>query len=143
MFVAFSVAHAAGDHDVGDVIRFTEVIVDVNPGFPGWNPATSVFYCPYDGLYFFTASIIRDWGGDKFRICLKKSNDTGNVVCISNYVSSEAIGNELSTSSTMSAVVRCQAAESVWLEMTAYGGYLYDVSSLHYNHFSGWLLRDE
>ena len=139
--VAFSVANAVGTYELGDIVAFTDIITDINPGFPGWDGNTNTFVCPYNGLYFFTASIFREYTEDNVLICLKTSSDTSNIVCILNHVMSNDVGDYLSYSSTLSAIVQCQVGEYVWLEVVAYGGIIMDYSSYHYNHFSGLLLR--
>ncbi len=49
--------------------------------------------------------------------------------------------DEVSSSSTVEAIVHCEAGDSVWLEVVQYGGLLYDAPGLRFNHFSGILLR--
>ena len=73
-FVAFSVAaNGTETYDQYDVIKFPHIFTDVNPGVPGWNPATNMFVCPYDGYYMFSFTLYKEPDYSNFRARLSTS----------------------------------------------------------------------
>ena len=130
------------DYNIGDIIKFPHTFSNVNPGFPGWNPATNMFTCPYSGYYMFIVTLYK-WDGSliyNYHAHLTMS-DAGDVTGIFNYhaFSSDV---EVFYSSSMSAIVPCNQGEHVWVEMRSNDVKLVDYSSAHYNQFSGLLIKE-
>ena len=142
--MAFSVATESSEaYEIGDIIRFPQIITDVNPGFPGWNAETHMFMCPYSGLYLFIATIYRNYNFDNILACIRKSNlqEGEDIVCLENFV----IVSDVSTpiySSTMSTITHCQAGGSLWVEVRGHDGDLSDAPIRRHNHFLGMLLKE-
>ena len=135
-FVAFSVAADTTEtYSNGDVIKFHHVISDVDPGFPGWNPQTSIFYCPYDGYYFFVVKIFRHHEKENNTAYITTSGNA-NVVSLFNLVTAATAAN---AASTMHTVIPCQTGEAVWVK----AGSDFDLldNANHINQFSGFLLK--
>ena len=74
--IAFS-AHASQDRDYNDddVVIFDEIVTNINGAFQANN---SVFLCPVDGLYAFSAHVLST-SGHKMRasVCRKNSYKAG------------------------------------------------------------------
>ena len=56
------VTNTQESYDEGDIIKFHEDYANVNPRFPGWNPATNM----YDGFYFFIVTLYKTTNYDSF-----------------------------------------------------------------------------
>ena len=144
--VFFSVAsNREVTYNSGDTIHFHHTFSNVNPGFPGWNPATNMFTCPYSGYYMFVATLYRGGGPEyekhNYQAQLTMS-EGGDLTRMYNFLSDSHHGS-VTYSSSMSAIVPCHQAENVWVEMRTFDGVtLNECSTCYYNQFSGWLMKE-
>ena len=127
------------NYDAGDIINFHEVLADVNPGFPGWNPATNMFTCPYDGYYFFIVTLYKSTTTSYNADARLRSTSTSTIARLDNhrqdYQSNLAYSHY---SSTMQAIVPCGQGEQVWVQMVSSASLS---GGLHRNQFSGRLIK--
>ena len=147
--VFFSVAASQEEpYEQGDIIKFHHVISNVNPGFPGWNPATNQFTCPYDGHYFFMANIYKFDGANPYNTnnyTRLRMSGVEDIVELRNERLEERGGDMVIFSSSMSAIVPCESGQQVWVAMTAdtsEGEREIHDSFVHRNHFLGMLIRE-
>ena len=137
-FVFFSaVATSIEAYEPGDIIKFHDTIVNVNPGFPGWNPATNMFKCPYDGYYLFIVTLHKAAPAEYNHFARLRSTATSVITELRGYQDNVS-GSYSRSSSTMHAIVACEQGEQVWVEM-----YLYTASTYGYrfDQFSGLLIK--
>ena len=137
-------ADKSEDYQVDDIIKFHQTITNVNPGFPGWNPSTNIFTCPYTGYYFFTVTLFRPEAaanGSNYYAKLRMSHDGSyrNIVTLSNHKASDGSINH---SGTVSTIVQCEQGQNVWVAMDSDSIRLYDDYG-HYNQFSGILIQHD
>ena len=130
------------DYNNRDIIKFPHTFSNMHPGFPGWNPATNRFTCPYSGYYMFIVTLYKYAGTEynfNYFAVLTMSN-AGDVTWIYNWM----LGGSSSAtySSSMSAIVPCNQGESVWVEMREDNVRLHDLSFTHYSQFSGLLIKE-
>ena len=129
-------------YNSGDIIKFPHTFSNVNPGFPGWNPATNMFTCPYSGYYMFVVTLHKDDGSSNSYnyLAVLTMSDAGDVTEMYNYRALSVDGYVTFTSS-MSAIVPCNQGQHVWVEMRSDDVRLVDGSN-HYNQFSGLLIKE-
>ena len=121
-----------------DVIMFHQTISNANPG---WDPATSIFTCPYDGYYLFLVTLFKS-GNNQFNHYARLSTSTGgDIVSLQNHREDYASGTHSYFSSTMHAIIPCEQGEDVWVKMDSTTGTIYDVFTIGYNQFSGLLIK--
>ena len=142
-YVFFSVAaDDTEDYSIGDIIKFPHTFSNVNPGFPGWNPATNMFTCPYSGYYMFIVNLYK--GDDAIHnsnyVAVLTMSDAGDMTQLYNHRALSVDGYVTFTSS-MCAFVLCNQGEHVWVEMRSDDVNLFD-SSAHRNQFSGFLIKE-
>ncbi len=130
-------------HLIQQILRYCEV-ARLNIG-GAFDLSSGIFTAPRTGTYFFsfighptfpTSSYISPmiialfWNGNEVGRGL---NEEANSL--------ESQNEQLSIQSTL----RLNAGDKIWVQIIsmAEGMYLYDYSSKHYNHFSGWLLEEE
>ena len=127
------------DYEHNDVIKFHKELVNVNPGFPGWNPTTNIFTCPFSGYYFFTVTLYKSSTGSGINHLVRLHKSDGFISELYNYWSTENAGTA-TYSSTMSAIVPCEQGMNVW------AGLMYTPATIlgsdHRNQFSGMLIRE-
>ena len=130
------------NYNSGDIIKFPHTFSNVNPGFPGWNPTTNMFTCPYSGYYMFIVTLYK-WDGSAYNTnywAALTMSDTGDVIQLYN-LRSEYLDGQVWHSSSMSAIVPCNQGEDVWVEMRSDDVRLFD-DYYHFNQFSGLLIRE-
>ena len=142
--VFFSVAADTQEtYEAGDIIKFSHIFSNVNTGFPGWNPPTNQFTCPYDGYYRFTVTLFKSDGYEavhNFYARLRMSDST-DIMQMRNE-RYEEVNGWVMYSSTMSAIVPCQQGKQVWAAISSGGTTtLYDCNTCHLNQFSGRLIK--
>ena len=122
------------DYVANDVVKFHHTFSNVNPGFDGWNPTTSIFTCPYDGYYMFLVKIQNSITSTlHFTVYLHMSDGPTHKSVVASTLNT-------SLSSTMFAIVPCEKGQDVWVAFTATRGRIQDWWS-HFNQFSGLLLK--
>ena len=141
----FSVAaDQSEDYDSDDTIKFHHTISNINPGFPGWNPATNMFTCPYDGYYLFMVTIFKYDGlpSYKFNMYAKlRMSDGASFKDVVSVYNSDSKSANVYYSSTMHAIVPCEASQNVWVVTPTSEIRIHD-NVFHHNQFSGLLIKE-
>ena len=127
--IAFS-AHASQDRDYNDddVVIFDEIVTNNNGAFQANN---SVFLCPVDGLYAFSAHILSA-SGQKMRAAIFKENS-----CKAGFETDSM--DQLVLNGSNFVIFECNAWQRVWLRATADGCRIF--GAYDFGTFSGFLIH--
>ena len=129
-FTAYANRGSNVAYSSGDIVVYGEVVSNIGGHY---NPDTSTFICPFDGVYVFEVTLAIYNNFDSY-IAINQGNST--------LVETWANGDSSYTRypmSTAHVVTTCTSGESVWVESTS-------ISNLNeinrYNHFSGFMIHN-
>ena len=142
----FSVAaNQAEDYNPDDIIKFHHIFSNVNPGFPGWNPATNMFTCPYSGYYMFIVTLYKSDNDASYdyniyaHLRRSAGGSYSDVLRLGNFNHNT---QGVYFSSTMHAIVPCEQGQTVWVAMTATTSRRIFDNYSNCNQFSGLLIKE-
>ena len=128
-------------YTANEVVKYHHVISSISPDGSGWNADTNKFRCPYDGYYRFVATVYKtdDKSDNNNYLADLMISGTG-IVRVYNI---DRDGGIVYYSSTMSAIVPCEAGQEVWVRIEPGSG---TSTHLHSdedrrNQFSGQLIK--
>ena len=129
-------------YDSEDIIKFHHTFSNVNPGFPGWNPETNMFTCPYDGYYLFMVTLYKaDQSSEVYNVGASLvMSIVGSYKILLRLQNFNYNSASVYFSSTMQAIVPCEQGQNVWVSMTIGDRRIFDSTS-HLNQFSGLLIK--
>ena len=134
-------ANRSETYTANEVVKFHDVLSNISPNGSGWNADTNKFRCSDDGYYQFIDTLYKGEGGNSvncnYWAYLMVSNTV--IVRMFNYRTT----GDIYYSSTMSAIVPCEAGQEVWVRIQPWGhSTVYLLSSTNqYQHFSGQLIK--
>ena len=122
--VAFAAnVDGSATYNTNDIIQFSTVLTNYG-GY--YNPDTSIFTCPYDGIYLFFSSLVGD-GTNTWADFMRNSNW---LVCMRSYDESSSASNLV--------ITECLKGEKIWMRQHQ------DADTIAGNipsTFSGYLLQ--
>ena len=127
--VGFSVfATEERNYNDGDIVIFDNIVSNFGGYF---DLDSSIFVCPYSGIYWFSVSCFSENG----YACTPVIYVETKIILRTEGAADETHGNQASTST----VVECMAGKRVWI-MNDYDNRVYDTYD-RTNSFSGFLLH--